>query len=127
MDPSAFWIQWADETISSGSDNGFPMMMMLLDSSSEEEVVETRQGGSQIGRRPNLERHRQFYDKLLHDDYCGPNPVYSADDFRRRFRIPIGLFDEIVEKIQHVDPYFVQKRDACKKLGLSARQKALAL
>src|SRR5690348_319018 len=32
------------------------------------------------------------------------------------------MFDEIVEKIQEYDPYFKQKRDAFKKVGLSARQ-----
>ena len=40
--------------------------------------------------------------------------------------MPIGLFNEIVERIQSCDPYFKQKRDACKLLGFSTTQKAAA-
>ena len=40
--------------------------------------------------------------------------------------MPIGLFNEIVERIQSVDCYFQQKRNACRLLGFSPVQKACA-
>ena len=124
MDPSSFWKQWNEEVTSSDSDSCIPRRMMLLDSSSEEDDRPKSKGGSQPGRRLNLDRQRELYNQLLHRDYWGPTPVYDAEHFKRRFRISIGLFDIIVQEIQSVDPYFRQRRDAVKKLGLSPVQKA---
>lgn len=50
------------------------MIMLLLDSSSEDDTTETPRGDSRKGRRPNLDRRREFYDQLLHQDYWGPSP-----------------------------------------------------
>ena len=48
------------------------------------------------------------------EDYSGNSPVYDAKHFRRTFRMPRDLFDEILERVTAHDRYFVQKRDACK-------------
>jgi hypothetical protein len=39
------------------------------------------------------------------------------------FKIPIGLFDSIVEDVTEHDNYFTQKEDACCKLGFTPIQK----
>ena len=43
--------------------------------------------------------------------------------FKKFFTLPIGLFDEIVERIALYDSYFIQKRDASQKLGFLTIQK----
>ena len=118
-----FLYQWSGQLSSSDSDtdklNNFVVLLTLFD----EELDDQCRGGSVKGCRPNIERLSLLYDKLLHNDYWGPHPIYNAESFKKRFRIPIGLFDELVVKVQEVDSYFIQNRDAFKKLGLSARQK----
>ena len=112
----------SDDESTSDDDN---LLMLLLDSSSEDsaELLFSQRGGSCPGKKPNKDRQRLLYDQLLHNDYWGYNPAYDPEDFRKRFRIPIEMFDEIVTKIQTQDDYFIQKRDACQKKGLSTRQK----
>ena len=56
-------------------------------------------GGSRPGKAPNLERQRVMYSHLLFNDFWGPTPVYNKMYFKRFFKLPIGLFDEIVERI----------------------------
>jgi hypothetical protein len=113
---------------SSASEEDMLLLMMLEDESDDDALLQQgpKRGGSLPGKRPNKDRRRQLFHQLLYDDYWGANPTYDADDFRRRFRMPIGLFNEIVEKIQLCDSYFVRKRDACRLLGFSALQKVSA-
>ena len=49
--------------------------------------------------------------------------MYNAMYFKRFFKMPIGLFDSIVEDITEHDDYFRQKEDACRRLGLTPIQK----
>jgi Plant transposon protein len=79
--------------------------------------------GSRPGKMPNLNRRRVFYSHLLFQDFWGDSPVYNASHFKRFFKIPIGLFDDIVLKVVAHDDYFRQKKDAAGKLGLSSLQK----
>ena len=79
--------------------------------------------GSRVGKAPNVDRRRVFYSHLLFQDFWGDSPVYDATYFKRFFKIPIGLFDEIVLKVVSHDDYFRQKPDASGKLGLSSLQK----
>jgi hypothetical protein len=64
-----------------------------------------------------------FYSHLLFNDFWGPLPVYNATYFKRFFKLPIGLFDDIVAKVVSKDRYFLQKKDAVGRLGLSELQK----
>ena len=80
-------------------------------------------GGSRRGKLKNLDRRRVFYSHLLYQDFWGPQPIYDATYFKRFFKVPIGLFDDIVEKVVVYDDYFRQKRDAAGKAGLSPHQK----
>ena len=78
------------------------------------------------GKKPNLDRKRQLYGKLLHQDYFAENPTYSAKHFRRRFRMRRQLFLAIIEAVENHDPYFAQKRDCTGLLGFTANQKCAA-
>jgi hypothetical protein len=55
---------------------------------------------------------------LLFEDYWGETTLYDEKQFRRTFRMPRGLSDQILEQITVHDQYFIQKRDACKVLLL---------
>ncbi len=81
-------------------------------------------GGSRPGKAPNLERHRVMYSHLLFNHFWGgANPVYNAMYFRKFFKFLVGLFNNIVERIVLHDSYFIQRTDACGKIGLSTFQK----
>lgn len=79
--------------------------------------------GSRRGKAPNLERRRVFYSHLLFNDFWGDAPLYNASYFKRFFKLPIGLFNEIVAKVVAHDNYFAQKQDSTGKLGLTPLQK----
>jgi hypothetical protein len=88
----------------------------------EEEEQPVVWGGSRPGKAPNLERHRVMYAHLWFNDFWGASPVYNAMYFRRFFKFPIGLFNNIVERIVLHDSYFIQRTDACGRIGLSTFQ-----
>lgn len=62
----------------------------------------------------------------LYNDYFHQNPVYNEKTFRRRFRMRRELFYHICDEIVQFDSYFVQKSDACGRLGCSTIQKVTA-
>ena len=64
------------------------------------------------GKALNIDRRRVFYGTLLHQDFWGPTPVYSAAYFKLFFKLPLALFDEILDRVVLHDSYFVQKEDA---------------
>lgn len=83
--------------------------------------------GSQVGRSPNVERHRHSRGKNLMEDYFIPTSLYSDVDFRRRYRMQPHLFNKIMHDICNYDEYFVQKCDAAGVLGLLPQQKLTAV
>jgi hypothetical protein len=109
------------------------MILMEDDSDNEEEdvaeapmVVHQQHvwgSGSRVGKRPNIERHRVLYSHLLYQDFWGDSPVYDRVYFKRFFKLPIELFDDIVDSLVRHDGYFRQKCDAAGKIGLSPIQK----
>ena len=80
-------------------------------------------GGSSHGKRANIERARVLMDERMHLDYFAESPVWGPSFFRRRYRMRRSLFLTILDRVCARDSYFLQKRDACGLLGLSARQK----
>src|SRR4051812_17148244 len=89
------------------------LLLTLLEEEAEEaENRRAKRGGSKPGRAPNKQRRRSLYSDLLFEDYWGHNPVYDESDFRRRFRMLKGLFDEILVLVVGYDKYFVQETDA---------------
>ena len=98
-----------------------------LENAAEEQEQEERPHvwgtGSRPGKAPNVDRQRVFYSHLLYRDFWGASPVYNQDYFKRFFKLPIALFDGIVEDLVRHDDYFRQKIDAAGRLGLSPLQK----
>jgi hypothetical protein len=84
-----------------------------------------KRGGSTNGRQ-EINRNRLEGHERLHNDYFSENPTYPDNFFRRRFRMQRSLFLRIVEDVCQDDEYFLQKRDAAKRLGFSSLQKVVA-
>ena len=83
-------------------------------------------GGSSQGKRANIERARVLMDERMHLDYFAESPVWGPAYFRKRYRMRRSLFLTILDRVCARDRYFLQKRDACGLVGLSARQKITA-
>ena len=96
-------------------DEDILMQLMEVD----DDIAAPRHGfgsGSRVGKAPNVDRRRVFYSHLLFQDFWGDSPIYNASFFKRFFKVPIGLFDEIVLKVVSHDGYFRQKPDASESL-----------
>ncbi|XP_062177756.1 uncharacterized protein LOC133882538 [Alnus glutinosa] len=72
-------------------------------------------------QRNSLEGHQRLFL-----DYFAEPLVYPLNKCRRRFRMQRSLFNRIQIEIEAHEPYFVQRRDAAKKLGHSSLQKITA-
>ena len=57
---------------------------------------------------------------MLVSDYFADNPVATAKDFRRCFRMNRGLFNKIVHAVRVYDPWFKLKKDAVRTIGFSS-------
>ncbi|KAM5551648.1 hypothetical protein ABKV19_026477 [Rosa sericea] len=74
--------------------------------------------GHNIVERDPIEGHERLYR-----DYFANPPKYGARLFRRRFRMKQALFLRIHDAVVAHDNYFVQRRNAAGRLGLSSLQK----
>ena len=83
-------------------------------------------GGSSIGRAQNLERNGHQHGEQLYNNYFAPQPCYNAEQFRRRWRMSREVFGRIAQAVAAHDSYFIQKRDAAGRLGLTTEQKLAA-
>ncbi|KAG5554014.1 hypothetical protein RHGRI_011773 [Rhododendron griersonianum] len=72
-------------------------------------------------RRDHLGGHRRVFL-----DYFNDPPVFPPKIFRRRFRMNRSLFLRIVSEVEAHEPYFVQKRNSARVLGLSSLVKITA-
>jgi len=63
---------------------------------------------------------------ILFAKYFSDTPLYTDNQFRRRFRMRKHLFMRIVEALGVWSPYFRLRRDAFSKVGLSPLQKCTA-
>ncbi|KAK9279798.1 hypothetical protein L1049_013480 [Liquidambar formosana] len=112
---------------SNSSDDEFEIMAIvaLQEELLNAERVSRRHRGSIQGHatkhQNQIKRHNRLYK-----DYFAENPVYSPIDFLRSFRMRRSLFLRIIEFVEAHDPYFVQKRNAVRVLGLSSLQKVTA-
>ena len=82
-------------------------------------------GGSVPGRS-FIYRDRESAHFRLFNDYFSETPTYNDDMFRRRYRMSRSLFLRIVDAVERYDNYFIQKRDASGRVGLSSQQKVTA-
>jgi hypothetical protein len=62
-------------------------------------------------------RDREAGQNRLIRDYFSTNPVYTNEQFRRRYRMRRHLFLQIVQALSDWSPYFQQRSDATGKLG----------
>lgn len=98
-----------------------------------------RHGGSLLGKTRNkprdpVGRHDRLIQQYFSDDpewlEVGANlstPVYSEDDFRRRYRMSRPMFNTVCAGVIATNPgYFEQKKDACGKVGISPLVKITA-
>jgi hypothetical protein len=99
----------------------------LMQSGEEEEELFLQMLGTKIlsarsthsrQRLPNKPRDPEGRYRRLQQQYFCANPIYSDDDFRRRFRMTKALFTTIYDAVVQVDPYFEQRPNAAGKLGL---------
>ncbi|XP_028110415.1 uncharacterized protein LOC114308915 [Camellia sinensis] len=89
-----------------------------------EEESRSRRGSMQrrlFIRRNTLEGHQRLFL-----DYFAESPTYPPNVFRRRFRMNRSLFFRIHSTLKAHEPYFVQKRNGARVLGLSSYQKMTA-
>ncbi|XP_074376700.1 uncharacterized protein LOC141718218 [Apium graveolens] len=82
--------------------------------------------GSRRGKSPNHQRQRLSRGKNLMEDYFVDRPIFSEDDFHRRYRMRPHIFNRIKTALCTQDSYWHQKADAVGLLGLLPQQKMTA-
>jgi hypothetical protein len=118
------------------------MEMALLESDSDDEIeilsifameeerlkrerASTSCRGSIIGRKVIKRDYLQGEERLFRD-YFAKYSVFLPHLFRRRFWMNRPLFFHLQSTLEAHDPYFIQKRNAARTLGLSSLQKMTA-
>ena len=108
----------------------FAQYSMLIAQDSGEDVMTSSSDDDYLfgqeparSRIPNRDRKRAMYARLLLEDYWGPNPIYAAEQFRTRFRMPLELFDIIEREVTLRNDFFVQKSDCTGLSGFTPKQK----
>ncbi|XP_059663879.1 uncharacterized protein LOC132309603 [Cornus florida] len=74
-------------------------------------------------KRRYIHRDREGNHRQLMKEYFEENYIYLPEYFRRRFKMQRELFLRILNDVKAYDDYFIQKRDAIGRLGLSSIQK----
>ncbi|XP_062113955.1 uncharacterized protein LOC133824958 [Humulus lupulus] len=69
-------------------------------------------------RRNLLEGHQRLFQ-----DYFFESPLYPLNLFRMRFRMQHHIFLHIQSEVKAYEPYFIQRRDAAKRLDHSSLHK----
>ncbi|XP_058776996.1 uncharacterized protein LOC131651349 [Vicia villosa] len=90
----------------------------------EEEASSSKRPRSQ---RRNIERNREEGHDRLFNDYFSETPVYTNEQFRRRYRMHKHVFLRIVEALGQHDEYFRMMVDATGRSSLSPLQKCTAV
>ncbi|WVZ50925.1 hypothetical protein U9M48_002130 [Paspalum notatum var. saurae] len=104
----------------------------LIDDDDEEVNVKMAAMDAESSRRylfhPRrlVPRERDDGDARIRRHYFCANPIYTPEQFRRRFRMSRDLFNRILNGVISVDPYFEQRGDCTGLMGLSALQKVVA-
>jgi hypothetical protein len=112
----------ANDSSSSSDDE----MEMILRFAIEEERLNSGGGSRPRRRRTFIPRDFvQATERIIRDYFAEP-PLYPPNIFRRRFRMSRSLFLRIKSTLEATEPYFVQRRNAAGKLGLSSIQKMTA-
>ncbi|XP_012831512.1 PREDICTED: uncharacterized protein LOC105952496 [Erythranthe guttata] len=83
-------------------------------------------GGSTPGRRYIRRDRKSRHNMIIKDYFKCEDSKYTADHFRRCFRMDVNLCTRILDEIEKNDEYFTKKVDAVKNQGLSPLQKMIA-
>ena len=121
----SFWDDWMDQYIDDDMESQAQLVIAQRHKNRAEESSNTR-GGSRPGRARNIDRNSAFHDKILYMDYWGQNPVYNEKYFKKHFKLPIQLFNKLLDELPQHNEFFTQRPDATGKLGASCRQKVAA-
>ena len=87
---------------------------------------ERSRGGSCPGKRGNRARDFEGRWQRFYQLFFAPSPIYSEEQFRRRFRMRRTLFLRVCNAVIKHDSYFSQKRDCTGKLGILPLMKITA-
>ena len=101
------------------------MLSVVEDEVKREPLHRAKCGGSKPGRE-YVFRDREHHHDLLYRDYFSKRPTFRPVKFHRRFRMRRDLFVRIMDAVTSYDPWFLQKRDALGRLGVSTLQKCVA-
>ena len=115
-----------DDDCEDFKDQFFLQMLSVVEDEVEREPLHrSKSGGSKPGRE-YVFCDREHHHDLLYRDYFSKRPTFRAVKFRRRFRMRRDLFVRIMDGVSSYDPWFLQKRDALGRLGVSTLQKCVA-
>ncbi|XP_021776439.1 uncharacterized protein LOC110740267 [Chenopodium quinoa] len=90
------------------------------------QVVSSSTKNTRKKQNPNTDRRREEGHLRIWNDYFSNSPIYSYDQFWRRFRMRRSLFLCIVNNLEDHYEYFKQRYDAVGRKGLSPLQKCTA-
>ena len=86
-----------EAAIAEEEDENLAILSCLLQLQADEDAnAAPKWGGSSFGRKKSKPRQRMEGHCMLVSDYFAETPVATAKDFRRRFRMNRGLFNDIV-------------------------------
>ncbi|XP_042012126.1 uncharacterized protein LOC121760539 [Salvia splendens] len=126
------------------SSSNFEAFNLLEDNEWEEKIVEQNQQLDQLigdiaiwpttlssqpttqtvrARRRYIERKREEGHDTIFEQYFAEDPIYPPHFLQTRYRMRKPLFEKIMNKLVKTDNFFVQKRDATGRLGMSAIHK----
>jgi hypothetical protein len=112
----------ANDSSSSSDDE----VEMIIRFAIEEERLNSGGGSRPRRRRTFIRRDFVQATERIFRDYFAEPPLYPPNIFRRRFRMSRSLFLRIKSMLEATEPYFVQRRNAAGRLGLSSFQKMTA-
>ncbi|XP_052137304.1 uncharacterized protein LOC127755649 [Oryza glaberrima] len=77
--------------------------------------------------RRYIMRDREAHHAMIWNDYFSDNPVFTQQQFRRRYRMNKPLFLRIMNALSEWDTYFTHRVDALGRHGVSPLQKCTAV
>lgn len=105
-------------TGSTDDEKDFEFLTMVVAAAIEEEEGDTASSKKRYVPRDRIKAHNQLLDDYFRDD-----PIYNAETFRTRFRLPKELFMKIVDDIEARFEWFQEGYDARGKRSFVAIQK----
>ena len=119
------WAFHDDDDCEDFEDQLFLQMLSVVEDEVEREPLHRSKSGASKPGREYVFRDREHHHDLLYHDYFSERPTFGAVKFRRHFGMRRDLFVRIMDGVSSYDPWFLQKRDALGRLGVSTLQKCV--